>query len=51
MLFKSSDVFIRVCIDAKVDDFEASTFHHHGYKVLTDVMNVAFDGANYNFAD
>jgi len=34
MLFKSCNELVGVGIDPKVDYFEASAFHHHGYQVL-----------------
>ncbi len=46
----ASDSSRRV-VDAKVDHFKARAFHHHGDKVLADVVDVAFDRADDHLPD
>ncbi len=38
-------------VDTQIDDFKTGTFHHHRHKVLADVVDVAFDGADDHLAD
>ena len=46
MSFKRGDVVFNRIIDAYVEDLKARAFQHHRNKILADVVNVAFHGAD-----
>src|SRR3989338_720367 len=48
--FQRFQILLDRVVDAKVFDLEASAFHHHADKVLADVVDVAFDGADHHLA-
>ena len=50
VLFHGLQIIFDWIVDAKVDDFKASTFHHHAHQVLANVVNVALHGADHHFA-
>src|SRR5665213_583117 len=50
MLFNGFQIVLNWIIDAEVNDIKASTFHHHGYQILTNVMDITFNGADDHLA-
>src|SRR5665213_3521474 len=50
MLFNGFQIILNWIIDAEVNDIKASAFHHHGYQILTNVMDITFNGADDHLA-
>ncbi len=51
MLVQRIQILFDRVVDAEIDDLEAGALEHHRDEILADVVNVAFDGSDDNFAD
>ena len=50
MLFEGGKEFVGVGVDTQIDDFKSGSFKHHRHKIFANVVNVALDRADDDFA-